>query len=184
MQEADLPLDVVPGDEFVADEPACDDGSDDASETGSQSGDGVWTITDSGAIFTVESEDKSSVGSSEAEKVGIPMSPEKFNDVKAFVMLSAIGLTEIPNVQGCGIGIHFTTNTWQVRYPSEKKASTARTFGDHVKGKGKVSCSAALLQCLLWAWQQHGQKNPSCAVCKHRITILQGALNVGLGSEV
>ena len=156
-------------------------------EDESESEDTVWTITDSGAHFTIEptqddlEEPPKACGS---PKISMAVSSDKFSNVPAFQMLSTVGLTEIPNTVGCGIGIHFTTNTWQIRYPADKKCSTGRTFGDNVKGKGKVSCAAALIQCLLWAWKQHYEKNPSSTECLERIKMLEGALAVGLGNNL
>ena len=163
-------------------------GGSDASDQGeSESEDAVWTITDSGAHFTIEStedhleEPPKPCG---PPKISMAISIDKFSNVPAFKMLSSVGLTEIPNAVGCGIGIHFTTNTWQIRYPADKKCSVARTFGDNVKGKGKVSCAAALIECLLWAWRQHYKQNPFSTECTERIKMLEGALAVGLGKDL
>jgi hypothetical protein len=107
---------------------------------------------------------------------------EKFETVPAFVFLREAGLTEIPNVIGCGIGIHHTTSTWQVRYPAGHQKSTARTFG-HVK-KGYVSSAQALLQCLVWAWEQHQKLHPTCTTAEATVKLLKGALIAQLGFHV
>jgi hypothetical protein len=152
-----------------------------ASETGNEE---MWKITDSGLIFEVGTEKDEPDEQGEDHQVSVEVSGAKFDDVPAFKMLASIGLAKIPNEKGCGIRIHFTTSTWQIRYPTGEKQSTARTFGEHVKGKGKVSCATALLECLLWSWRQHRVKHPSCPVCTERIKMLEGALAVDLGKDL
>ena len=157
------------------------DFDDVVSEAGSEE---MWKITDEGLIFEVESEKDQPTKDSENDQIAVEVSGEKFNDVPAFKMLASVGLAKIPNEKGCGIGIHFTTSTWQIRYPTGGKQSTARTFGKYVKGKGKVSCATALLECLVWSWRQHRVKHPSCPVCTERIKLLEGALAVNLGCNL
>jgi len=175
-------VDAASGD--VAGENQVDDGALE-SDAESEHEDTVWTITESGALFTVcgESDEHQKTSPVDAEKpLSIPISGDKFQDVPAFQMLAKIGLAEIPNAVGTGIGIHFTT-VWQVRYPADKQKSCARSFGE-IKGKGKVSCAAALLECLLWAWRQHQKKHPSCPVCMKQTQMLEGAISVGLGNNL
>ena len=97
-----------------------------ASETGNEE---MWKITDSGLIFEVGTEKDEPDEQGEDHQVSVEVSGAKFDDVPAFKMLASIGLAKIPNGKGCGIGIHFTTSTWQIRYPTGEKQSTARTWG-------------------------------------------------------
>eukprot|EP00435_Cladocopium_sp_Y103_P023018 s1373_g5.t1 len=144
----------------------------------------VWKVGD-GVSFVVSQEDlpldENSIDPPQ-KPVAKAISGDRFKDVPAFQFLEKIHLTELPNIPGTGIGIHHTTNTWQVRYPAATKQSVARTFG-HTK-KGFVYPVQALLECLLWAWQQHLEKNPLCATSKERIQVIQGALKVNLGHDV
>lgn len=159
-------------------------GDDDGEDDGEVDGD-VWSFDDSGACFVLEppKDDEQEIAAPTEPSVCAKISGEKFSSVPAFVFLEKLEMTQLPNCIGCGLGIHFTTNTWQIRYPAEHQKSTARTFG-HVKGKGYVSPVSALVQCLLWAWKQHESKNPSCSKSKERIQVLSGALAVGLGKDV
>lgn len=144
----------------------------------------VWKLGEGeGASFLV-SEDATLVEEShEAKKPVSKMIPgDGFKSIPAFVFLEQIHLTQLPNVPGTGIGIHNTTNTWQVRYPAGTQSSCGRTFGE--TKKGFVPPVKALLECLLWAWQQHFKANPSCSVSQERIQIISGALSVNLGSHL
>lgn len=107
---------------------------------------------------------------------------EKFSSEPAFVFLSDCNLTVLPNVVGCGVGIHNTTSTWQIRYPGLLQKSRAKTFG--WMKKGWVSSSEALLTCLLWAWEEHQKVNPSCATCDKHVKLLKGALLAKLGFHI
>ena len=125
----------------------------------------VWTICPNGASSTEQNDHEPKESEAADSAASVTVSGEQFKDVPAFVFLDNIGLTQLPNRVGVGVSFHGTTKVWQVRYPADDKQSTARTFG-HVKGKGHVSSCAALIQCLLWSWQQHAVKNPSCPVSK------------------
>eukprot|EP00438_Fugacium_kawagutii_P015564 Skav230977 [mRNA] locus=scaffold4:81200:81796:- [translate_table: standard] len=116
--------------------------------------------------------------------VQVGVSPSgSFKDMAAFIFLSKVGLTEIPNVQGAGIGVHLTTKCWQVRYPNPTgKQSTARSWGD--LKKGTVPPCRALLQCLLWCWESHHKVNPGCDITKSKIQLLKGALVADVGRDV
>ena len=151
--------------------------------------DAAWDFDDDSAVFILE-DLGGAVKPSEAElpapspptSVSAAVAGDKFETVPAFVFLREAGLTEIPNVIGCGIGIHHTTSTWQVRYPPGHQKSTARTFG-HVK-KGYVSSAQALLQCLVWAWDQHQKLHPTCTTAEATVKLLKGALIAQLGFHV
>ena len=144
----------------------------------------MWVVGE-GASFMISEEIPSTEATQSAvseKPVTKKISGDSFKDVPAFQFLDMIGLTVLPNVPGTGIGIHHTTNTWQIRYPAANQKSVARTFGNCKKGY--VSPVRALLQCLLWAWQQHGKENLSCAVTLERIQVIEGALKVNLGHDV
>ncbi|CAK9063017.1 unnamed protein product [Durusdinium trenchii] len=106
-----------------------------------------------------------------------------FQDVPAYAFLDQVNLTQLPDVVGFGIGYHSTTNCWQVRYPAVGQASVARSFGV-LKTRGYVSPCQALLECLLFVWKKHSQKNPGCHTALERVKTLQGALNVKLGFHI
>ena len=144
-----------------------------------------WTLDESGACFILGDPNKNEEveGHSHTPPVAVNISNEKLADCPAFNFLETAGLTQLPNLKGVGIGVHYTTNTFQVRYPAAHQKSTGRTFGN-LKGKGYVPPVAALLQCLLWAWEQHASDNPNCTVSKERIQVLVGALKVNLGHDV
>ncbi|CAK9039312.1 unnamed protein product, partial [Durusdinium trenchii] len=108
-----------------------------------------------------------------------------FKDMPAFVFLEKLNLTELPHVNGAGIGVHVTIQAWQVRYPpsGSQKASCARSWGNLSK-KGFVSQCKALLECLLWAWERHLAENPSCSVSQTKVGMLKGALIADLGRHL
>lgn len=108
-----------------------------------------------------------------------------FKDMPAFVFLEKLNLTELPHVNGAGIGVHVTIQAWQVRYPpsGSQKASCARSWGNLSK-KGFVSQCKALLECLLWAWERHLAENPSCSVSQTKVGMLKGALIADLGRDL
>ena len=142
-----------------------------------------WTLDESGACFILGDPSKDEEIDADSPPVSVKISNEKLADCPAFNFLECAGLTQLPNLKGVGIGIHYTTNTFQVRYPAAHQKSTGRTFGN-LKGKGYVPPVAALLECLLWAWEQHASNNPGCTVSKERIQVLIGALKVKLGHDV
>lgn len=166
-------------------EPAGDADLDIESEGSDAEGD-VWQIGENTASFLVadskQHDHEPSSPEGQTSPVEKAIAADKFQHVPAFLYLQELNLTELPNVGGTGIGIHFTTNTWQVRYPAGSQKSTARTFG-HLT-KGWKSSSTALLECLAWAWKQHSGLNPGCSTSKARFQALESALNNGLGKDL
>ncbi len=155
-----------------------DDDDDDADKSDDEV---TWELQSGDSFFMCEaSAGVSSSGPAPPEGVKAPSGT--FKDQPAFSFLEHFGLTEIPNVQECGIGVHATTNCWQVRYPSLEKKSTARSWGQ--LKKGYVSPCMALLLCLRWAWSAHHVLHPECKYTKTRLQVLDGAIVADLGRDV
>lgn len=159
----------------------------DPSESEKESEDPEWHFEDSSAVFLLgeiaeKSNEETSGDKATSTTAEVAVAGAKFSTVPAFVFLEQAGLTCVPLVSGCGIGIHHTISTWQVRYPAEHQKSTARSFGN--LKKGYVSAAEALLQCLLWAWQQHQKIYPDCDISKNKVNLLKGALVANLGFHV
>ena len=111
-------MDAASGD--VAGENQVDDGALE-SNAESEHEDTVWTITESGALFTVcgESDEHQKTSPVDAEKpLSISISGDKFQDVPAFQMLAKIGLAELPNAVGTGIGNSFYNISMASSLPS------------------------------------------------------------------
>ena len=139
----------------------------------------VWEIATKSFLCSPESSSPKQVPAAGAVAPSVT-----FKDLPAYHYLEAQGLTDIPNLQGCGLAIHSTISCWQIRYPvpAGRKASCARSFG-HLKKGYKSSCKA-LLQCLLWVWKTHLLQNPHCKYSKSRVSDLEMAIADDLGKDI
>ena len=142
----------------------------------------TWELASGDAFFISKGPAEAKPSAEAAKDVAAPIGT--FKDMPSFQFLEQLGMTEIPNVEECGIGVHFTNNVWQVRYPCKSgKKSAARSWGV-LKKKGFVSPCKALLECLHWAWQSHLEFNPDCAYTKGKVQVLKGAIMADLGRDV
>ena len=165
-------INVDKGDDFPCFGQSQDDASDEEI---------VYEFKDCDAAFECVATEATS--SSEPAPVGV--SPAgTIKTMAAFMFLEQVGLSEIPNVPGVGMGVHTTTQCWQIRYPrATGKQSPGRCWGD-LKKKGFVPPCRALLECLLWCWEVHLAENPTCAVSAGKIQLLKGAIKADLGRDV
>ncbi|CAL1125653.1 unnamed protein product [Cladocopium goreaui] len=165
-------INVDKGDDFPCFGQSQDDASDEEI---------VYEFKDCDAAFECVATEATS--SSEPAPVGV--SPAgTIKTMAAFMFLEQVGLSEIPNVPGVGMGVHTTTQCWQIRYPrATGKQSAGRCWGD-LKKKGFVPPCRALLECLLWCWEVHLAENPTCAVSAGKIQLLKGAIKADLGRDV
>ena len=179
------PMDLEGADQHSGFVAAADDVSD--KEDSDEEPAATWEIGSGDACFICEGE---SSGASHAElpeakspAVGASAPTGAFKDMASFQFLNNLGMTEIPNVKACGIGVHCTICCWQVRYPCKSgQQSRARSWGN--LKKGFVSPCRALLECLLWAWQSHLDLFPTCAHSKGKVQLLTGAIMADLGRDV
>eukprot|EP00438_Fugacium_kawagutii_P030026 Skav210977 [mRNA] locus=scaffold712:63115:72325:- [translate_table: standard] len=143
----------------------------------------VWEFG-SGDAFFVSPGPESTSSTCEPSPKGTKAPSCTFKDMPSFTFLENLGLTEIPAVQGCGLGVHSTISCWQLRYPADSgPQSAARSWGN-IKKRGFVSPCKALLQCLHWAWESHAALNPTCEYSKGRVQLLKGAILADLGRDV
>ena len=157
-------------------------GGKDDGESDLDAGD-VWEFTVSEDTSFHELKEMETTGDSEQAPVSQASASGTFKHMAAFMFLEQVGLTELPNVPGVGIGVHLTIKSWQVRYPAETgQQSAARCYGQ-LKKQWVPPCRA-LLQCLLWCWEVHSQENPLCEVSESKITLLKGAIKADLGRDV
>lgn len=149
-------------------------------DEGSNAGE-VWefTLGEASVVHEVKAVQKSDDGTTP-----VTQSPlGTFQTMASFLFLQGVGLTDLPNVEGVGIGVHLTIKSWQVRYPAQVgQQSAARCFG--ALKKGWVPPCRALLQCLLWCWETHLKENPSCPVSFGKVQLLKGAIKADLGKNV
>ena len=112
-------INVDKGDDFPCFGQSQDDASDEEI---------VYEFKDCDAAFECVATEATS--SSEPAPVGV--SPAGTIKTMAAVMfLEQVGLSEIPNVPGVGMGVHTTTQCWQIRYPrATGKQSAGRCWGD------------------------------------------------------
>eukprot|EP00438_Fugacium_kawagutii_P028480 Skav205456 [mRNA] locus=scaffold4682:42498:43100:- [translate_table: standard] len=174
---------LIPAEDEHQDPEAVNHHSDeDAPASSEDEGETVFEFKDCDAMYECCSKETSSCDLD--LQVGVSPSGS-FKDMAAFIFLNQVGLAEIPNVQGAGVGVHLTTKCWQVRYPNPTgKQSTARSWGNLKKGKGIVPPCRALLQCLLWCWESHDKVNPGCDITKTKIQLLKGALVADVGRDI
>lgn len=142
----------------------------------------VWELGSGDAFFVCPG--PKSTSAHEPSPQGMKPPSCTFKDMPSFTFLENLGLTELPSVQGCGLGVHSTISCWQLRYPSDSgPQSAARSWGDF-KNKGFVSPCLALLQCLHWAWESHCAMNPTCVYSRGSVQLLKGAILADLGRDV
>jgi len=142
----------------------------------------VFEFDDCDAAFVCKGKGEEAAGSSDLPPVGVVPSGT-IKTTAAFLFLDQIGLTEVPNVQGVGMGVHLTTKCWQVRYPcGQGKKSAGRCWG--VLKKGYIPPCRALLQCLLWCWEAHRKEHPHCTISAGKCQLLKGAILADVGRDV
>lgn len=142
----------------------------------------VWefTVGEASVVHEIKTVQKSDDGTTPVTQA--PTSGT-FQTMASYLFLQGVGLTDLPNIEGVGIGVHLTIKSWQVRYPAQVgQQSAARCFG--ALKKGWVPPCRALLQCLLWCWETHLKENPSCPVSAGKVQLLKGAIKADLGKNV
>ena len=97
--------------------------------------------------------------------------PGEFRQRPAFIELEQLGLTEVPNVQGCGIFLHKVTSQWHSRYGHYSQINTAPTWNDHLRSERK-----ALLMALLAMWRWYANETKSSEHLAH-VAKLESALD-------
>lgn len=113
--------------------PPCDDAVGDSEGNDASDEEVVWEFKDCEVAFECEAKASSS------KELCIGTVPSgSIKTMPAFMFLDQIGLAEVPNVTGVGMGVHTTTQCWQVRYPCESGQQSAGRKWGTLKNKGYV----------------------------------------------